>query len=86
MYVSSAGVTHSMGRRELPGIALSRYRSLSPMQRNDNVGSQQNWFKMPSRDINVSIYCPQPQVMALFVHGAAGPQGRFLFGNGGGWR
>ena len=66
-------------------VSLSRATvAFTPMQRNDNVGSQQNWFKMPSRDINASIYCPQPQVMALFVHGAAGPQGRFLFGNGGG--
>ncbi len=37
------------------------------------------------RAISMSgILFPQPQVMALFVHGAAGPQGRFLFGNGGG--
>ena len=54
------------------------------MRRENIIATQQNWNKMPERDIDVSLYCPEKQQMAALLQGAAGEKGRFVFGNNGG--
>lgn len=54
------------------------------MRRDNIVSSQQSWNKMPDKDINVSVYCPEKQQMATLLQGAAGQKGRFQFGQNGG--
>lgn len=58
--------------------------SLNALKREDIVNTRQQWHQMPAKEINVNAYCPQDAVMGVFVQGSAGPQGRFLFGDGGG--
>ncbi|MFS6931415.1 hypothetical protein [Klebsiella oxytoca] len=48
------------------------------------VSSQQNWNKMPEKDIDVSVFCPEKQQIATLVQGGAGQKGRFQFGPNGG--
>lgn len=50
-------------------------------RQDDIVGSKNSWHQMPSREVNVSVYCPEGQTMALFVQGQAGEKGRFYFGD-----
>lgn len=38
-------------------------------RQDDIVGSKNSWHQMPSREVNVSVYCPEGQTMALFVQG-----------------
>ncbi|WP_414455433.1 hypothetical protein [Enterobacter quasiroggenkampii] len=53
--------------------------------RRDNIDKpQQNWHKMADRTLNVNVYCPQPQQMAVLLQGTAGDKGRFTFGQSGG--
>ncbi|EOX7389251.1 hypothetical protein ACOMQZ_002442 [Enterobacter quasiroggenkampii] len=53
--------------------------------RRDNIDkTQQNWHKMADRTLNVNVYCPQPQQMAVLLQGTAGDKGRFTFGQPGG--
>lgn len=53
--------------------------------RRDNIEStQQNWHKMADRTLNVNIFCPHPQQMAVLLQGEAGDKGRFTFGTFGG--
>ena len=53
--------------------------------RRDNIDkTQQNWHKMADRTLNVNVYCPQPQQMAVLLQGTAGDKGRFTFGQSGG--
>ena len=48
--------------------------------RRDNIDkTQQNWHKMADRTLNVNVYCPQPQQMAVLLQGTAGDKGRFTF-------
>lgn len=54
------------------------------MRRDNIVSSQQSWNKMPDKDINVSIYCPEKQQMATLLQGASGQKGHFQFGQNGG--
>lgn len=54
------------------------------MRRANIVSSQQSWNKMPEKDINVSVYCPEKQQMATLLQGASGQKGRFQFGQNGG--
>lgn len=54
------------------------------MRRDSIVTSQQSWNKMPEKDINVSVYCPEKQQMATLLQGASGQKGRFQFGQNGG--
>ena len=54
------------------------------MRRDDIVSTQQNWHKMPERDINISVYCPEKQQIATLLQGTAGEKGRFYFGQKGG--
>ncbi|HEB4092549.1 TPA: hypothetical protein RZ058_003459 [Enterobacter cloacae] len=54
------------------------------MRRDSIVTSQQSWNKMPEKDINVSVYCPEKQQMATLLLGASGQKGRFQFGQNGG--
>ncbi|MGR5942747.1 hypothetical protein [Enterobacter sp. C4G1] len=54
------------------------------MRRDNIVSSQQSWNKMPDKDINVSVYCPDKQQMAILLQGASGQKGRFQFGQNGG--
>ena len=54
------------------------------MRRDNIVTTQQNWHKMPEREVNVNVFCPEKQKMAVFVQGAAGEKGRFQFGQNGG--
>ncbi|STQ08932.1 Uncharacterised protein [Enterobacter cloacae] len=39
------------------------------MRRDSIVTSQQSWNKMPEKDINVSVYCPEKQQMATLLQG-----------------
>lgn len=39
---------------------------------------------MPSREVNVSVYCPQIQKSGMFVQARAGEKGRFYFGDSSG--
>lgn len=54
------------------------------MRRDNIVSSQQSWNKMPEKDINVSVYCPEKQQMATLLQGASGQKGHFQFGQNGG--
>ena len=39
--------------------------------------TQQNWYKMADRTLNVIVYCPQPQQMAVLLQGTAGRYGAY---------
>ncbi|MDV0595206.1 hypothetical protein ACQ3G4_18320 [bacterium BS0013] len=54
------------------------------MRRDNVVTTQQNWHKMSEREVNVNVFCPEKQKMAVFVQGTAGEKGRFQFGLNGG--
>lgn len=54
------------------------------MRRENIVSTQQNWNKMPEREISVNVFCPDKQQMAALVQGTAGEKGRFKFGQNGG--
>lgn len=54
------------------------------MRRDNIISSQQSWNKMPEKEINVSVYCPEKQQMATLIQGASGQKGRFQFGQNGG--
>ncbi|ESN15909.1 hypothetical protein L370_01973 [Enterobacter sp. MGH 24] len=58
--------------------------SFGAFKQDDIVNSQKGWHQMPSREINVSVYCPQSQPIALFVQARAGEKGRFYFGDSSG--
>ncbi|MEH0887181.1 hypothetical protein [Enterobacter sp. UNJFSC 003] len=66
-------------------LTLSQSEVAYQQMRRDNiVSTQQNWNKMPEREINVSVYCPDKLQMATLLQGAAGEKGRFQFGQNGG--
>ncbi|APR33554.1 MULTISPECIES: hypothetical protein [Citrobacter] len=54
------------------------------IQRESIVSSQQNWHKLEEREVNVNIYCPEKQRVAVLLNGSAGEKGRFKFGDQGG--
>lgn len=54
------------------------------MRREDIKATQQDWHKMADRDVNVNVFCPEPQKMAVLVQGASGEKGRFMLGQSGG--
>ncbi|AWF35689.1 hypothetical protein [Klebsiella oxytoca] len=54
------------------------------IRRDNIISSQQSWNKMPEKEINVSVYCPEKQQMATLLQGASGQKGRFQFGQNGG--
>lgn len=54
------------------------------IRRDNIVKTQQSWNKMPEKDINVSVFCPDKRQMATLLQGSAGQKGRFLFGQNGG--
>lgn len=47
------------------------------MRRDSIVTSQQSWNKMPEKDINVSVYCPEKQQMATLLQGLLVRKGVF---------
>ena len=77
----------------LPGLSYAEECQLTlsqqvvdyrQMRRDNIISSQQSWNKMPEKEINVSVYCPEKQQMATLVQGASGQKGRFQFGQNGG--
>lgn len=58
--------------------------SFGLFKQTDIVGAQKGWNRMPSREFNVNISCPENQTVALFVQGRAGEKGRFYFGDSSG--
>ncbi|ASG89713.1 hypothetical protein [Salmonella enterica] len=58
--------------------------SFGAFKQDDIVDTQKGWHQMPSRDVNVSVYCPESQKMGLFVQARAGEKGRFYFGDSSG--
>ncbi|WP_181573223.1 hypothetical protein V1599_00430 [Enterobacter sp. ECC-175] len=54
------------------------------LQRDNIVTTQQNWHKMPEREVNVNVFCPEQQQIGVLLQGAAGEKGRFMFGEKGG--
>ncbi len=77
----------------LPGLSYAEECQLTlsqqivdyhQMRRDNIISSQQSWNKMPEKDINVSVYCPEKQQMATMLQGASGQKGRFQFGQNGG--
>lgn len=61
-----------------PDVKFGRFKQ------DEEVSTQQGWHQMPSREINVSINCPESQTIALFVQARAGEKGRFYFGDSSG--
>lgn len=77
----------------LPGLALADDCSITlsqpvvdyhQLQRENIVKTQQDWHKMPEREVNVNIFCPDEKKIGVLVQGIAGEKGRFLFGEKGG--
>ncbi|WP_436859043.1 hypothetical protein [Citrobacter tructae] len=77
----------------LPGLALADDCNITlsqpvvdyhQLQRDNIVTSQQDWHKMPEREVNVNVYCPDEKQIGVLVQGVAGEKGRFLFGEKGG--
>ncbi|EAY5142701.1 TPA: hypothetical protein ACGTP1_001889 [Salmonella enterica] len=58
--------------------------SFGLFKEDDIVDTQKGWHQMPSREVNVNVYCPETQTMALFVQARAGEKGRFYFGDSSG--
>ncbi|HDR1956441.1 TPA: hypothetical protein QCD06_002892 [Enterobacter hormaechei] len=54
------------------------------LQRENIVTTQQDWHKMPEREVNVNVYCPEKHQIGVLLQGASGEKGRFLFGEKGG--
>ncbi|MGU6969027.1 hypothetical protein ACV2G4_02890 [Salmonella enterica subsp. enterica serovar Oranienburg] len=54
------------------------------LKQDDVVDSHQGWHQMPSREVNMNVFCPTPQTIALFIQANAGEKGRFHFGNNSG--
>ncbi|MEX9253165.1 hypothetical protein [Pseudenterobacter timonensis] len=61
-----------------PDVSFGRFKQ------DEEVSVQQSWHQMPSREINVSVNCPESQTMAFFVQAPAGEKGRFYFGDSSG--
>lgn len=55
--------------------------------RRDNIDkTQQNWHKMADRTLNVNVYCPQPQQMAVLYRGRQAIKGASHSASLAGWR
>lgn len=61
-----------------PDVSFGRFKQ------DEEVSAQHGWHQMPSREINVSVSCPEKQAIALFVQATAGEKGRFYFGDSNG--
>ena len=62
-------------------IALSQPNvSFGRFKQDDIVASRKNWNRMPAKEVAVTVFCPQPKVMALFLQSASGSNGGILFG------
>ena len=46
----------------------------------DIIASQKNWSRMPTKELIVSAFCPEPTAMALFLEATAGDRGGVMFG------
>lgn len=57
--------------------------SFGQLKQNEIAASQKNWNRMPAKEVTASVFCPQPQVMALFLQSASGMNGGILFGQDG---
>lgn len=77
----------------LPGLAMADDCQITlsqpvvdyhQLQRENIVTTQQDWHKMPEREVNVNVYCPDTQKIGVLLQGASGEKGRFLFGEKGG--
>lgn len=58
--------------------------SFGLFKEDDIVDTQKGWHQMPPREVNVNVYCPETQTIALFVQARAGEKGRFYFGDSSG--
>lgn len=65
-------------------IALSQPTvSFGRFKQDDIAASRKDWNRMPAKEILISVICPQPRVMALFLQSASGSHGGILFGQEG---
>lgn len=65
----------------LPGLTLADDCNITlsqsvidyhQLQRDNIVMSQQDWHKMPEREVNVNVYCPDEKQIGVLVEGVAG--------------
>ncbi|MBW4241121.1 hypothetical protein JRY02_21165 [Enterobacter roggenkampii] len=60
-----------------PTVSFGRFKQ------DDIAASLKNWNRMPAKEVMINVFCPQPQVMALFMQSASGANGGVLFGQEG---
>ena len=51
------------------------------IKRSDMTSTAQQWNALPERTVQLTVWCPQPQKMALFFEGNSGDKGAFVFGD-----
>lgn len=65
-------------------IALSQPNvSFGRFKQDDIAASLKNWNRMPAKEVTVNVFCPQQQVMALFLQSTSGLNGGVMFGQEG---
>ena len=65
-------------------IALSQPTvSFGRFKQDDIAASLKNWNRMPAKEVMVNVFCPEPQVMALFLQSTSGINGGVMFGQDG---